>query len=196
VRTTADANVGGVDAGCPQPSVSLGDVGHAPGQAPQPIGPVADLAPKVMRQLDDEITAAKEEEAHAPCRLGAVQAQAEPQASRIESDGALRVWRADHDMVEARDRAGLLGPGPQWRTCHRFMAAREHGYRDPMRRRRADLQRRRFVVRLGLRDGEGAPLEQPLGLVDIANGEGESRQSLACGTAWAAHGETHICKLN
>ena len=66
VRTAADADLGNVDAGCPQPGVSLGDIGHAPRQAPQSIRPVADPGLQIVRDLDDEIAAAEEEEARTP----------------------------------------------------------------------------------------------------------------------------------
>ena len=78
VRTAAGADVGNVDAACPQPGVSLGDIGHAPGQAPQPIRPVADPGLEIVRDLDDEIAAAEEDEPRAPRRLRAVEPQAQP----------------------------------------------------------------------------------------------------------------------
>jgi hypothetical protein len=72
MRTATGADFGDVDAGCLQSGVSLGDIGHAPRQAPESIRPVSDPSLQIVRDLDDEIAAAEEEEARTPLGLRAI----------------------------------------------------------------------------------------------------------------------------
>src|SRR5262245_65912869 len=79
--TAAHADVGNLDAAGTQARVRFGNLRHAPGQAPQPIRPVAYAGLEVVCHLEDAIAAAQEEQADAPLRLRAIETQAEAQTS-------------------------------------------------------------------------------------------------------------------
>ena len=128
----------------------------------------------------------------------AVEPQAEPQASGVEGDGALRVWRADHHMVEARDRA--RPPRPRAPTAKSRGASApvrgDDGDRDPMRRRRArccnagDLSRVSACV-----TGRARCCSSRWALSMSPTAKARADRPSRAALAWAAHVETHIGKL-
>src|SRR5262245_6721725 len=79
------------------------NVVDAPGKAPQAVGSLADLLAQIVHELNSERAAAEEQEPRTPIGISAVKAQAKPQASRIERDGAFGMGRADHQMIETYD---------------------------------------------------------------------------------------------
>ncbi len=104
--------------------------------------------------------------------LGAVEPQAEAEAAGVERDRALRVGRADHDMIEAGDRCSFLGLG-QGRGRARIHLGAERD-RDAMCGRALDLQRA-----IGLARRQRPLRQQPLRLVHVIDRERKRRQALA-----------------
>src|SRR5262245_5113008 len=69
------------------------NVVDAPGKAPQAVGSLADLLAQIVHELNSERAAAEEQEPRTPIGISAVKAQAKPQASRMERDGAFGMGR-------------------------------------------------------------------------------------------------------
>src|SRR5262245_4440028 len=86
------------------------NVGDAPGKAPQAVGSLAHLLAQIVHEPNSERAPAEEQEPRTPIGMTAVKAQAQPQASRIERDGAFGMGRADHQMIETYDGRLLCAP--------------------------------------------------------------------------------------
>ena len=163
-RSPAVARFRHVEAGRLEARVRPGDVGRAPAQAPQVIGPVRHALLEVVRDLDHEIAAAEEQQPRAPGRVAAVEPQIEAQPSGVKCDGALGIGRAHDDVIERADRRRFVRAGKR-RGQGAVLAFAEVD---------------RHAVRRGARQDEavasafarhGAPLEQARGLVEIAGRE-------------------------
>ncbi len=169
----------------------LGDVGHAPGEAPQTIGAVADPGLEVVRHLDDEIAAAEKRRPRAPGRLAAVETQAEPEAASVEGDCALGIGRADDDVVQARHCRVLLARCLRRRYGSGRALDEQQG--NAMRDLGGDTQDAPVVAS---RRRQSAPLEQLPCLAEIGDGEGESRQAVAIASGRRGQLEPRIGELD
>ena len=157
-RPAAVARFGDLDAGLLESLVRLGDVGRAPRQAPELVGPIGHAFLQIVRDLDHQIAAAEEQQPRAPVRIAAVEPEVEPQPSGIEGDRALGVGRAHHDVIERGDRRRLAAPAAARARALRALA--EHDRHAVCRRRR-----QHEAVALAFARHR-APLEQPRRLVE------------------------------
>src|SRR5262245_4731659 len=106
-RPAPAADLREVDHGSAKAAMRARKVGDTPGETPQVVGSLANALPQFVDELNDERAAAEEQKPRAPIGVGAVEAQAETQAPRIERDGALGIGCADHEMIETRHGGGL-----------------------------------------------------------------------------------------
>lgn len=150
------------------------NVGDAPGKAPQAVGSLADLLAQVVHELNSERAAAEEQEPRTPIGMTAVKAQAQPQASRIEGDGAFGMGCPDHQMIETHDGRLLCAPERLGDRPSVVVPASAKAHGHPVGRQLICQQARRPGA--GWADGQPAAGEEPCPVLEILNREGKGSQ--------------------
>ena len=106
-RPAAVARLGDLDACLLQPLVAPRDVGRAPRQAPELVGP-SDTPFFRSCAISTTRSPQRKNSSRAPqSGIAAVEPQVEAEPPGIERDRALGIGRADHDVVERGDRRRL-----------------------------------------------------------------------------------------